>query len=126
MATAPRARLGWQRFAVALAVIGFGLALIGLWMQAPAADGTVARASKTATVEIADFAFHPPTVRVAKGSIIRFSNSSGVKHTATRAGGFNTGKISPGKSVSVRFAQKGTFAYHCTIHPFMKGTVVVD
>jgi len=126
MATAPGARLGWQRFAVALAIAGFGLALVGLWMQAPAADGTVARASRAATVEIANFAFHPPTVRIAKGSSVRFSNSSGVKHTATRADSFDTGKIAPGKTVTVRFAQKGTFAYHCTIHPFMKGTVLVE
>jgi plastocyanin len=25
----------------------------------------------------------------------------------------------------VRFTQKGTFAYHCTIHPFMHGKIVV-
>jgi plastocyanin len=111
---------------VALAIAGFGLALVGLWMQAAPADGTIAGASKAATVEIANFAFHPPTVRIAKGSSVRFANASGVKHTATRAGSFDTGKIAPGKSVTVRFAQKGTFAYHCTIHPFMKGTVVVE
>ena len=26
---------------------------------------------------------------------------------------------------SVRFAQSGTFRYHCTIHPGMNGSVVV-
>ena len=43
----------------------------------------------------------------------------------TRAGSFDTGRIKPGKSVTVRFAQTGTFAYHCTIHSFMHGKVVV-
>jgi plastocyanin len=63
---------------------------------------------------------------IAKGSSVRFSNSSDVQHTATRAGSFDTGQIKPGKSVAVRFAQKGSFAYHCTIHSFMKGKVVVE
>ena len=125
MATAPGARLGWQRIAVALAIIGFGLALAGMWSTAADADGT-ARASKTAAVEIVSFAYKPATVRVAKGSSVRFANSSGVRHTATRAGSFDTGRIGPGKSATIRFGQKGSFAYHCTIHPFMKGKVVVE
>lgn len=125
MATAPRARLGWQRLALALAVAGFGLALAGLWSTAADA-GETAHASKVARVTIDDFAFGPATVRVARGSSVSFANASGVKHTATRAGAFDTGKIKPGKSVTVRFTQEGTFAYHCTIHPFMKGKVVVD
>jgi plastocyanin len=115
---------------VALAVLGFGLALGGIWDTAADArgqdQGATARASRTAGVEIVSFAFKPATVRIAKGSSVRFSNSSGVTHTATRAGSFDTGRIKPGKSVAVRFAQKGTFAYHCTIHPFMKGKVVVE
>jgi plastocyanin len=27
---------------------------------------------------------------------------------------------------SFTFPKAGTFAYHCTIHPFMKGTIVVS
>ncbi|HEX5714211.1 MAG TPA: plastocyanin/azurin family copper-binding protein [Solirubrobacterales bacterium] len=114
---------------MALAIAGFGLALGGIWdagADARPAPGATAQASRTATVEIADFAFKPATVRIGKGSSVRFANSSGVKHTATRAGGFDTGTIKPGKSVAIRFGQKGSFAYHCTIHPFMKGKVVVD
>ncbi len=54
-----------------------------------------------------------------------FSNTSGVVHTATHAGVFDTGRIKPGTSVSVRFTQKGTFPYHCKIHHFMHGKIVV-
>jgi len=128
--TATRARLGWQLFAVALAIACFALALVGIWGTAADARGPersgVAQASKTAAVEIVGFAFKPATVRIAKGSSVRFTNTSDVQHTATRAGNFDTGRIKPGKSVAVRFAQKGTFAYHCTIHSFMKGKVVVE
>ncbi len=40
-------------------------------------------------------------------------------------GAFDTGHIKPGHSVAVRFTQKGTFSYHCEIHPFMHGKIVV-
>jgi plastocyanin len=130
MARAARARLGWHSFAVVVALAGFGLALAAVWNVTADARGAerraVAQTSKTAGVAIVGFAFKPATVRIAKGSSVRFSNSSDVQHTATRAGSFDTGRIKPGKSVAVRFGQKGSFAYHCTIHPFMKGKVVVD
>jgi len=113
-----------RRIALALLAVAALLALAG-WHGTHASAGVSAQASKVAEVDIADFAFHPPTLTIAKGSKVNFSNSSGVTHTATRAGSFDTGRIKPGKSVTVRFAQTGTFAYHCTIHSFMHGKVVV-
>jgi len=90
------------------------------------ASGASATASAAKTVNINHFAFHPGTLRVKRGGRVAFVNSSEVTHTATRAGSFNTGRIKPGKSVTVRFKHKGTFAYHCNIHPFMKGKIVVE
>ena len=37
----------------------------------------------------------------------------------------NAAGINSGKSAAVRFQRKGTFAYHCKIHPFMHGKIVV-
>jgi len=88
--------------------------------------GSAAGANATRSVDINHFAFHPPTLRVKQGARVAFVNSSDVTHTATRAGSFNTGRIKPGTSVTVRFTHKGTFAYHCSIHPFMHGTIVVE
>jgi plastocyanin len=125
MTTTLGTRRKWQAIAVALAIVAFGWALAGL-RGAVASAGETAQASRGATVDIDNFAYHPPTLKIAAGSTVAFSNSSGVAHTATRAGSFTTGKIKPGKSVSVRFKQPGTFAYHCTIHPFMHGKIVVE
>jgi plastocyanin len=87
--------------------------------------GTSAQgASKT--VAIRGLAFHPGTLTVPKGSQVTFSNSDGVTHTATDNGVFDSGRIKPGKSFTVRFKQKGTFAYHCKIHPTMHGKIVVN
>lgn len=117
-------RRGRRAAAIALAVIPLALVSIDGGGLA-SADGT-ARASRTATVGIVSFAYHPPTLTVGAGSRVVFSNNSGTAHTATRRGSFSTGRIKPGNSVAIRFDQKGTFRYHCTIHPFMKGKIVVD
>jgi plastocyanin len=100
------------------------LAIAGLRSELASA-GPTAVASATKTVDINGFAFHPPTLTINKGTKVNFTNSSKVTHTATRGGSFNTGRIKPGKTIGVRFNQKGTFAYHCSIHPSMHGTIVV-
>jgi plastocyanin len=111
--------------------LGVSTALIALaLLAAPAAQtesavGANAAASAAKTVQIKGFAFKPATVKVERGSQVAFANSSGVAHTATGAG-FDTKRIAPGKSAAVRFKKAGTFAYHCKIHSFMKGKVVVE
>lgn len=115
---------GTQWLAIGLALALMCLALAGLSSELATA-GPSAQASRAGNVSINNFAFHPPTLTVAKGSRVVFTNSSKVTHTATDAGAFNTGRIKPGESVAVRFKQKGTFAYHCSIHPFMEGKIVV-
>jgi plastocyanin len=102
------------------------LALFGLGRDlASASPAGQATASRSATVTIAHFKYSPTPLHVAKGTTVVFSNTSKVKHTATRKGSFDTGKIKPGRAVSVRFTAPGTYAYHCTIHPEMHGKIVV-
>ncbi|HKF81416.1 MAG TPA: cupredoxin domain-containing protein [Solirubrobacterales bacterium] len=89
-------------------------------------DAGAATASAAKSVVIRDFAFHPGTLKVKRGARVAFTNSSNVTHTATKGGAFDTRGIAPGKSATVAFNKRGTFAYHCKIHPFMKGKVVVE
>ena len=100
-------------------------ALALLWVQGSEASGGFAQASATKSVHIRNFAFHPPTLRVAKGSRVAFVNSSGVTHTATHGGLFNK-LLKPGARAVVRFTQRGIIRYHCNIHPFMRGKIVVE
>jgi plastocyanin len=106
-------------------VASLALAAALIATQAAPAAAPSASASAAKTVSINHFEFHPPTLNIAKGTKVVFSNSSGTAHTATDAGAFDTGHIKPGHSVTVRFTQKGTFSYHCEIHPFMHGKIVV-
>src|SRR5579883_2136980 len=53
-------------------------------------------------------------------------NGSDASHTVTSSGGFaSSGLIGQRQSFSATFANAGTFAYHCTVHPYMMGTVIV-
>jgi|SRR5689334_2269967 len=105
-------------------IASFALATVLLAVQAaPAAPP--ASASGARAVIINHFAYHPGTLEVAKGARVVFSNAAGVAHTVTDRRVFDSGHIRPGHSFAVRFEQKGTFRYHCEIHPFMHGKIVV-
>lgn len=109
--------------AAAAAIVAF--ACVALLAGRDPAAGATATSSGTRTVTINHFKFSPTPLRVAKGTTVVFSNTSKVKHTATRRGSFDTGKIKPGQSVSVRFGAAGTYGYVCTIHPEMHGKIIV-
>lgn len=90
------------------------------------ASGPTAGASAAKTVSIVNFAFRPGTLTVKRGARVSFANTSNTTHTATRGGSFDTKRIAPGNSKTVQFSRRGTFAYHCKIHPSMKGKVIVE
>lgn len=90
------------------------------------AAGPTAGASAAKTVSIVNFAFKPGTLTVKRGARVAFANTSNTTHTATKGGSFDTKRIAPDKSKTVQFNQRGTFAYHCKIHPSMKGKVIVE
>lgn len=107
----------WQRAGLAL-----GVALVALMLLLPAVDASNAR------VEVADFSFTPTHVTVHVGDTVTWVIAAGSSdHTVTPdAGGFTgSGDLSAGSDFRVTFRRTGTFAYHCSIHPFMTGTVVV-
>jgi plastocyanin len=86
----------------------------------------VARAASGQAVAIRDVAFAPKRITVDVGASVTWTNNGEEPHTATAAdGSFDTGTLKTGQSASHTFTKAGTFGYICTIHPFMKGTVVV-
>jgi plastocyanin len=77
-------------------------------------------------VRIADFAFAPDSLRAEVGQSVRWTNQDGAAHTVTADdGAFDSGSLAGGKEFSFAFDRAGTYAYHCNIHPGMKGTVTV-
>jgi plastocyanin len=113
-----------QRHLAMVAVTGLALVLV-VSASTALADGTVEMVEGSAT-DINSWAFTPPELTIAAGEAVTWTNSGSLVHTATSTtGAFDTGNVMPGESKTVTIAAAGTYAYQCTPHPWMKGTIVV-
>jgi amicyanin len=90
----------------------------------PSAD----ESAYTSTIMIRNFAFQPPEVTIKKGTLVTWVNEDSVGHTVTSNDGKfpSSGSFSKGESYQVQFNNPGTYTYHCTPHPYMKGTIIVE
>jgi plastocyanin len=78
-------------------------------------------------VEIKDYAFNPPTLTIAAGTTVTWTNNDAVPHTATASdGSFDSGNLNPGQSYSFTFSTPGSSPYVCQYHAGMTGTIVVQ
>ncbi|HEX4532058.1 MAG TPA: cupredoxin domain-containing protein [Acidimicrobiia bacterium] len=104
------------------AVVTVALAL-GLALVAGAGPAEAAKA-KAGTVTIKNFKFSPSPLKVKAGTKVTVKNADSTTHTFTaNKGAFDTGDIDSGSSATVTIKKPGTYAYHCEIHNFMKGTI---
>ena len=80
-----------------------------------------------ASVTISNFTFNPGSLTVAAGTSVTFTNGDGPSHTTTSDDDvWDSGVLASGDDFEVVFADPGTFAYHCSIHPSMTATVTVE
>ena len=78
-----------------------------------------------AAVSIAAFAVGPG-VSITAGGTVTWTNNDTSDHDVTaNDGSFASKNMPPGAVFSARFERPGTFAYVCTVHPFMTATVTV-
>jgi plastocyanin len=75
-----------------------------------------------------NFAFSPGTLTVPKDTIVTWKNTTPVPHTATSDDGttFDSGTIPSGGTFTFVFTQAGRYGYHCNIHPYMTGAIIVQ
>jgi plastocyanin len=78
-------------------------------------------------VEIRGFAFQPAVLQVARGDTVVWINRDIVPHTATPTGKaqWDTGTLTQGQEGRHILRRRGSFSYVCTLHPTMKGTLIV-
>jgi plastocyanin len=90
----------------------------------------------TGTVPISNFSYQPSTVTVPAGSTVTWTNNDPAPHSVTAdRGSFDSSPgcspnatrpcLAQGATFSHTFGVAGTFTYHCLVHSFMHGTVVV-
>ena len=75
---------------------------------------------------------------VSSGSMVSWTNEDSIPHTVTADNSkvskaehngkplFDSGPIPPSGKFDNAFDSVGVFGYHCSIHPFMRGSVIVN
>jgi plastocyanin len=114
-----------RRRGLAVAAAALALAIAGVASGTALATAGQRLRGHEAEIEAHNFAFHPGKVTIARGTKITIANHDSTTHTATSPGSFDTGRIKPGHSASVTLRKAGVYAFHCKIHPFMHGKIVV-
>ena len=98
---------------------------------APAAADTARPASEEsgaadASVRIQGMRFSPARIEVAPGTAVEWVQQDAMPHTvALEDAGTVSDVLSRGDRYTMTFDTPGTYDYSCSIHPSMRGTVVV-
>jgi cytochrome c oxidase subunit 2 len=108
----------------------------------PAETTTTAAAAATLTIPMGaatpgNPAYEPASLTVKKGDAIDVVNKDSSPHTVTSGTGledpnagqmFDTSIITPAASAQLATAdlEAGEYDYHCTVHPFMTGKIIVQ
>ena len=87
-----------------------------------------ADAVATDKVEISNYKFGTGAIKVKVGTTVTWTNTDPVRHNVVADdGGMPNGDLfGKGETYSYTFTKAGVFKYHCTPHPYMHGTVVVE
>ena len=93
----------------------------------PAAPSTGSAPPATGNaVNIDNFAFAPAKLTVPAGSTVTWTNRDEEPHNVVaNDGSFHSPGMGSQATFSFTFTKAGTFDYVCSIHPFMRATVVV-
>ncbi|WP_292288909.1 cupredoxin domain-containing protein [Marivita sp.] len=71
--------------------------------------------------------FEPPTISVAAGTEVVWTNVDVLVHTTTADDGtWDSGNLGMNETFSFVASEPGTYPYFCSIHPSMVGELVVE
>jgi plastocyanin len=102
---------------------GLGIVAEG---QTPVAASSAPPAAG-AEIEINNFAFAPTIVKVPVGAQVTWTNKDEIPHNVVSTDKTIKSKVlDTNEKFTFTFTKAGTFTYLCTIHPRMKGTIVVQ
>ena len=115
--------LDWK-ITAGLTALGLGVALAAAIPEAlPAGE---AAAATSAAIRIDNFNFTPPTLVVAPGTTVTWTNADDSPHTVREKDGkFKSAALDTDDTFSQTFTAPGEYEYFCSIHPRMVGKVVV-
>lgn len=114
---------------VAVAVLGSLAAGCGGDDGGPSGPGGSADVTINIVGMLGSNSYSPSPDTVSVGQTVAWHNGDSSTHTATSnvSGAFDTGNIGGGATSSpITMDTAGTFTYHCSLHPSMTGTLVVE
>ncbi|WP_395245171.1 plastocyanin/azurin family copper-binding protein [Agromyces sp. MMS24-K17] len=119
-------RIRLARTTAAGAVLA-ALALTGCSTGGAAAAGD---AEPDVTITVTDMSYEPAEVTIHPGDTVEWVfDDGGIPHDVSGEGdleGVLQSELLSTGSYTYTFDEAGTFTYHCTPHPMMVGTVVVE
>ena len=80
---------------------------------------------KEAEIVLKNIQFSPREVTIERGGTVTWINDESVTHTVTFDDGSLDITLKKGEKTQLNFNDPGTYNYVCTIHPGMKGVVIV-
>jgi len=115
---------------VVLATAGCGSGTSSTSRPGAPTNTGAANSAGAVQVTIKNFAFSPAVVRAKVRETVVWINDDTPPHNVTYVSGpsFTSSPtvMKTGARFSVKLGQAGTIRYYCTIHPWMKGTIVVS
>jgi plastocyanin len=125
-------------YIIGLLILSFGLAVV---LASIHSQQSTVHAQSVASVSIVKGSsspsiakpYDPSPVTIKPGTSVTWTNNDSTLHTVSSglpeqgAVGnlFDSSLIAPGKTFTHAFDKAGSFDYSCTLHPFMRGQVVV-
>lgn len=116
-----------QRAIFLAAALGAVALAFGYTAQRAVADNAMPNAAADAHITIENYAFKAPKLTIPAGTTVVWKNLDDDPHTVTADdGSFDSKGLGQGDTFKHAFAKAGTYPYHCSAHPYMKGVIVVE
>jgi plastocyanin len=118
-----------SRQIIASSLVSMGLASL-LVAATPgvlsAGDMAVQAGAQAAAIQIDNFHYTPPSLVVAPGTTVTWTNADDSPHTVREKDGkFKSAALDTDDTFSQTFTAAGEYEYFCSIHPYMTGKIVV-
>ncbi len=125
-----------RSFTGVLTVAIVALVVVGAVVGASISSSAKSTSGTVVSISIVNGAFNPSssthfvpatvTLVIGQNNTVTWTNNDYTIHTVTSNSNlFNSGLLNHGNSFTFTFMTPGTFPYHCSVHPFMTGTIVV-
>ena len=94
--------------------------------SASAAATAAPEATDAAVVTIQQMRFNPPQVVIKQGGTVTWNQADRMPHDVTASdGSYASDRLRQGGMFNQTFDKPGTYDYYCSLHPNMRGQVVV-